>query len=294
MASPIRSLIEREAARPVPPAVMRIAEAAMARHGGERAIVGVLFYGSCFRDGRIDDGMIDLYLLAGDYRTVHRSPVMRFWNRHIPPNVYYIEHALEGRTVRAKYALMTLDGLECRVAADVRNPYFWARFAQPTGIVRAAPEVRDRIVGALLTAVETLHAHGCALSPPEATDEDFWTRLLSATYRTELRAEKIHRTLEIYRADAERFDRIRAALGDRRRVACSAAPWWLRRIEGKLLSVARLIKASFTFQGGPDYLAWKIERHSGVPLELTDWQRRHPLLAAGPVLWRLWRTKAVR
>src|SRR3546814_3014928 len=61
--------------------------------------------------------------------------------------------------------------------------------------------------------------------------------------------------------------------------------WALRRVQGKLLSVARLCKAAFTFQGGAEYLLWKIERHSGVSIALTPWQRRHPLLAS-TVLFR--------
>ena len=42
----------------------------------------------------------------------------------------------------------------------------------------------------------------------------------------------------------------------------------------------RLAKASFTFAGGAEYIAWKINRHAGTSIELKPWQRRHPLLAA--------------
>ena len=56
----------------------------------------------------------------------------------------------------------------------------------------------------------------------------------------------------------------------------------------------RLVKAAFTFDGGPDYLVSKIARHTGVTIELTGWQRRHPVLAAPILLWRLRRDGAVR
>ena len=56
----------------------------------------------------------------------------------------------------------------------------------------------------------------------------------------------------------------------------------------------RLIKASFTFAGGADYIAWKISRHAGVPVEFSAWERRHPILAAPLVLWRLTRQGIVR
>src|SRR3546814_5095664 len=56
----------------------------------------------------------------------------------------------------------------------------------------------------------------------------------------------------------------------------AARIWAMRRVQGKLLSVLRLVKASATFSGGIEYLAWKISRHSGAPLELRPWQRRFP------------------
>jgi hypothetical protein len=72
------------------------------------------------------------------------------------------------------------------------------------------------------------------------------------------------------------------------------ANWMLRRIAGKLWSAIRLVKAAFTFTGGADYLAWKIERHSGHRIELSDWQRRHPIIAGLALLPRLLKRGAVR
>ena len=73
-----------------------------------------------------------------------------------------------------------------------------------------------------------------------------------------------------------------------------ARRWSFRRRQGKLLAALRLIKAAFTFQGGADYLAWKIERHSKVKVELTDWQRRHPILAAITLVPRLYKRGGFR
>jgi hypothetical protein len=39
---------------------------------------------------------------------------------------------------------------------------------------------------------------------------------------------------------------------------------------------------------------WKVKRHSGVVLPVTEWQRRHPLLAAPVLAWRLYRLGAFR
>ena len=53
----------------------------------------------------------------------------------------------------------------------------------------------------------------------------------------------------------------------------------MRTLNGKFVSLMRLIKAVFTFQGGIDYLAWKIKRSSGVDIVIKPWHRKVPLFA---------------
>jgi hypothetical protein len=288
----LEALIEAELLAPSPEAVHAIAAAARERHGD--GIEAVLFYGSCYRDGIVEDRLIDLYLLAESYGSVHTNRLSAWANALVPPNVYYLETTAGGETVRAKYALITTAQLEAKVGRGTDNPYFWARFAQPTGLVWCRDEAtRKRVVDIMRKAVCTTFAAARALTHDMAASEALWTMVFLETYRTELRAEKPHRAAEIYQNAAARYDRITRAL-----IQAGIEPqprsWSKTRRRGKLLSVVRLMKASFTFTAGADYLAWKIERHSGAPIELTDWQRRHPILASPPILWRLLRTKAVR
>jgi hypothetical protein len=70
--------------------------------------------------------------------------------------------------------------------------------------------------------------------------------------------------------------------------------WARRRRAGKALTLVRLAKASATFAGGIDYLAWKINRHAGTDLAIKPWQRRWPLLGAFTLLPRLLKRGAVR
>jgi hypothetical protein len=65
-----------------------------------------------------------------------------------------------------------------------------------------------------------------------------------------------------------------------RRIAQERNRWPGLRRRGKMLTVARLAKAAFTYAGGIDYLAWKVNRHAGTDIKLRDWQRRWPLVAA--------------
>ena len=58
--------------------------------------------------------------------------------------------------------------------------------------------------------------------------------------------------------------------------------------------MVRLAKASFTYAGGIDYLAWKINRHAGTAITIKPWQRRFPLLGAVTLLPALFRSGAIR
>ncbi len=292
----IAEVLAGEFDRPVPPSVQAVAEAARKAYGD--GILAVLFYGSCFRSGEDRGGLVDLYLLAESYRSVHSGWLARLANRLVPPNVYHVECAFEGRRVHAKCALVTLDQFCRRSCERCRNPYFWARFSQPFGLLWVRDEeVRRRIERARIEAIRTTWRAARPLLPGRADPLAIWQRAYRETYRTELRAEKPERARQLVERFADRFTALGRLLEG---VACEVPrrhalrTWRLRRIEGKLLSVLRLLKAAFTFRGGADYLAWKIERHSGVRVELSDWQRRHPVLASLVLGWRLYRRRAFR
>jgi hypothetical protein len=295
-------LIAAENAVAAAPSIIAVADAARRRHGP--GIAAVLFYGSCLRDRDDVGGIVDLYLLADNYHQIHRGPLMRTLNWLLPPNVYYIEAPFEGRTVRAKYALLTLAQFERLVEGRTLQSYFWARFAQPTIMLWArTPAVQERVTRALAVAVATTARATRPLLDPDATRQDVWARAFYEAYRTELRAEAPERGLALYEAFAERYDAITAILFGREGALPVAAPearrqaerkWWRRRVVGKTLSVLRLMKSAFTFEDGATYLAWKIERHSGVSFELTPWQKRHPILASGTLFWRIYRAGGFR
>ncbi len=296
--TPLEATIEAELGAPIPAPVRAAAETARLRHGG--SVCAVLFYGSCLREGCDEGRIVDLYLLADDYAAVHARPLQRWLNRLLPPNVYYLEVPHGTGTVRAKYALVGLAHLERLVRPEVSNPYFWARLAQPVALAWArGPDVRVRVRNIVTRAVATTFEAARPLAGEKADSPEVWERVFAESYRTELRAEPPDRARALVAHDAERYRRIAAALqsgagGPLPSTTAAARRWRRRRLEGKALSVLRLAKASFTFEAGPDYVAWKIRRHTGVPVTLTPWQRRHPLLAAPLLLWRLARRGAVR
>lgn len=274
----LEDLITATLAQPVPREIIAMADHVRANHEG---VVAVLAYGSCLRGVATSESLIDLYVLTSNLIGVSRNAVSRMACAVVPPNVHYAEL---GQT-RAKYAVLPLALFTKWMRAD--NPYFWARFAQPTALVYGAS---PPVVAALSEAVRTMYANARGLG--ETADPlAAWGQGFAATYATELRAETVSRAASIVAANQDYYRKAALLLGD---IAPAPANWPLRRITGKLWSIARLTKAAFTFTGGADYLVWKIERHSGQKIELTNWQRRHPIIAGLTLLPKLLRRGAIR
>ena len=280
-------LVRAELGEPVDVRVIRLAEAIAAKHGA--ASRAVLFYGSCLREAQLDGLMLDFYLIVSDYRAAYGKGWLALANRLIPPNVF----PFEADGLAAKYAVLSEADFHRLNGPETRSVSVWARFAQPSRLVWASDEAaRDRAVAAVARAAPTLL--GSALPPiaPLEDELDLWRRAFALTYSAELRAERKTRSGSVVDADPDRYRRFTAP------AMALAVPgtsgWTRRRIEGKALSVARLAKASATFAGGVDYIAWKINRHAGTQIAIKPWQRRHPLLAAISLLPKLLRSGAIR
>jgi len=172
-----------------------------------------------------------------------------------------------------------------------RNVSVWARFAQPSRLVWAKNELAKALaLDAVAKAAPTLL--GAAGRQAGEHLLDWWRRAFSLTYSAELRAERKARSQSVVDSDPERYRRFGEAAATL--IGSNAGHWGRRRLEGKMLSVLRLAKASATYAGGADYIAWKINRHAGTNFELKPWQKRHPLLAAISLLPRLLKSGAIR
>lgn len=284
--SELRALVAEELSTPVDPRVRDVAEAVAAKHG--EASLAVLFYGSCLREERLNGLMLDFYLIVSNYRTAYDRSWLAVANRLIPPNVFYFEH---GGLV-AKYAVLSEADFHRLNGPESRNVSVWARFAQPARLVWQANEAaRCSAIDAVARAAPTLLRAAGAQQGEEPLD--WWRRAFALTYSAELRAERKGRATSVVDLDPARYERFTAAASAGVRNARQGG-WVCRRLEGKALSVARLAKASLTFAGGADYIAWKINRHAGTDIRLKPWQRRHPLLAGISLLPRLLKSGAVR
>jgi len=291
-------LIFKAGAAPADEDLAALLGALQARYGS--AIKAVLLYGSYTRGAR--DSLVDLYVLLDGYPTVvPRWQVLA--NKLLPPNVYQLE-ASNG--VRCKYALLPLRQFVRRLDRDFHS-YFWARFAQPCALVYLSDEVSGTtLVAGLANAVRRFCVETARAVPAPEQPEKFWEQGLVRTYGCELRSESGFRAKTLIAANEAylvSLARSWAAEGQSQAatdhtinypIYSGAWRWGVRRVVGKALSIARLLKAAFTFNDGFEYLLWKIERHSGVYIEPTPLQRKLPLLFAWPVFWQLYRLGAFR
>ncbi|MEO0426772.1 MAG: hypothetical protein AAF160_04935 [Pseudomonadota bacterium] len=276
--------------RPVPAGFEAMAETLMQRPGAR----AVLLYGAALRRPeealRPGAGPVDFYLLTD-------PSGMGPGGRLLPPTVTFLPEGPNG----AKVAVMSLPAFASRMCRGRIDTTIWARFSQPTRLVRTRDTATaDAVVAAVAEGVRTARwwtAH-LVVGAGEDPSSD-WAALYRHTYGVELRVERGEdRAASVVEADAAWFCELAAlaplpaATPEGRRRA--ARGWAIRRVAGKALNLARLTKAGMTYSGGVAYALAKVERHSGRPVEVSRWQRRWPALAAPLVLWRLWREGRLR
>jgi hypothetical protein len=306
------NFIQTEWNRDVPNSVLTAAQAIKDLYGD--AVDGILFYGSCLRTGEIEDKILDFYVIVDSYKTAYSKRWLGIANQILPPNVFYHEMEVDGITVRSKYAVLSRNDLAFRVSAPCLNVSVWARFCQPCLLIHARNgEIKTLFAEYIANAVRTMLGNLLALKPWMTESRQLWVAAFEETYAAELRSERGGKGLEIYLLDQDRYDTITpVALADmtaeglellgetpktqpaRTDHLGAKFAWFLRRANGKTVSFLRLVKASMTFDGGIDYLAWKIKRHSGVDIEIKPWMRKHPIIAGVVLFWNLRRKGAFR
>ena len=314
------ALLAREHQNPASPAVRTLVDAIRDRHPG--AVVGILFYGSCLRRN-VDEGVHDFYVLVDSYRGAYTKARLRILNQWLPPNVFYVESEDEAGVQRAKYAVISVDDFERMTRPGCLHPYIWARFAQPSLLVYSRDaDSRQRILGTLAQAIKTLVQRLGVFLPARGSTQRYsmaalWQEAFRRTYATELRGEHPETIARLYEADAVRYDAMataallelatdgflenvdvrgnavetrmtsRALLGGRAR-------WRVLHPLAKTIAFVRLLKSATTFGDWLPYILWKVERHSGEPLIVSERQRRHPFIFGWPVFLELLRRGVLR
>jgi hypothetical protein len=320
-----------ELATPVPAAVERVVEAIRGRHGG---VAAVLFYGSCLRRGSLEGVLDFYVLVDGyrcSHRSLLAAALGRLLPPNVfyiecpaePGASAGGPAGPEARALRAKYAVISSRDFSRAASGRRIDCRIWSRFCQPARLVWARDaDARACAEAAVQAATRTAVERMVTWLPGDAPVQRFrpaelWTQAFRETYRAELRGEKAETIDALYAVQSERFDAVAAdalrALvetgslrtfriqegefqveSDPRRRARARRSWRRRRLLAKALATAGLLKTPLTFEGWAAYALWKVERHTGVRIELNERQRRRPILYAAPVLFRLLRQRALR
>jgi hypothetical protein len=290
------------------PDLVPVVDSLIMRFG--ESLDSVMLYGSCLHSAiSLDEGIVDLYVIVDSYYKAYSKRYLANLNAWLAPNVFYLEVPHQGKILRAKYAVISTKDFE-QGARYWFHPYIWARFAQPSRLLYCRDDsVRERIYAALAHSVVTFLKSGVpALEAGVLDVEEIWTRCLTLTYAAELRAEKETRAHHLAQANLNALIRLTEVAAptlpnilekqDNGKYRCLTTPetqrqalwrWRLRRWQGRILSILRLSKATLTFSNSVQYAAWKIERHTGVRVEMTPMLRRHPILWGLTVAWQLLR-----
>lgn len=271
-------------------------------------VQAMVYYGSSLRELDNSEKMLDFYVLVDSYRKTHGTGPRALINRFIPPAVYYLEHTSDDGTMSTcKYSILSLSEFEKRCSSRAFLSQVWGRFSQPCAVLWSKNEtVLQRVWAARVVAVETMANATAPLLDGKATASELWGRGFYESYRTELRPESsTGRSEEIVARFADRYAAISEGLyGPPNDDGEFTLPtdgktrmkrnWFFRRILGKPAAAIRILLSAATFDGGIDYIARKVENHSGVKLDPTPAQRKHPVLHSPVLFWKIWRKGAFR
>ncbi|GIW42599.1 MAG: hypothetical protein KatS3mg076_3176 [Candidatus Binatia bacterium] len=312
VSSELVELVSRELQEPVPEGAMVLARSLVRADAERGAIDAILFYGSNFRRRDDREGVLDFYVLVRGYGAYYGRLALAFANWLLPPNVFYVEQSRDGETLRAKYAVVSVEKFRRSVSERAFHPYFWARFSQPCALLYARDaQARRTVTVALAEAVRTFVVRSLPLVPEEFSSRELWVAGFRASYGTELRSEREDVAEKLFAAAPARYrevtglvapaaglerlgaDRFRSRLS---RLARSRGRWaWRARAWlGKGLSLLRILKGWVTFRGGVDYVLWKIERHSGIRADRKLLEGRFRIVGLARVFWDLFRRGAFR
>jgi hypothetical protein len=315
--SPPEALREAVAARIRPPAPRPDAVAvarAVAQAGGD-AVRSIVFFGSRKTRAHPDAySAYDLFVVLSAYTPFYRALRDGGRLRHPPalgatlnawlaPNQVSVPVILEdGSRVLAKCAVVTEATLR-RATSRARQDHFMAgRLFQPTELLYAAGAEAEQ---AALEAIVSAHALTFEwVRPwlPARFDVAVYCRtLLRVSYAGEIRPEPEGRAEALWLAQEDYLRPVYAAF-----LAALAADGELREAGGgeyalarpstfgerlrsrlyfrrsMLRATARWAKYVVTFEDWLEFLLRKVRRHSSRPVELTERERRLPLIFLWP------------
>jgi hypothetical protein len=277
------------------------------------ATVALLHYGSHAQSaGTGPDSAWDFFVIVDEYGPAYRAlaaalphgfPARRgaFLNRLLPPNVISVTASDAGDARVAKCCVLSVGDLARACSPRPADHFVRARLFQRTHLVWARDAAgRARVSDAIASARWETFAWGRPFLPPRFDARAYGRTLLAVSYAGEIRPEAVQHvdvlldaqggtlmpmfeTLLSYLAARGALVRIGEGYRDPRPPGAPARAFaraWFGW--SKVRATLRWLKYVALYDDWLDYVVRKVERRSGVRLELTERERRWPLVFLWP------------
>jgi len=322
-ASPLARAVAEQALSPSDDPALDAAVRRLAAAAGP-ALVGLVFFGS-LRTGAARANAFsahDAFVIVEDYRgfyealsraglTGKRPGLMALVSRWLPPTQYSLR--FEGLGIHFKAAVLRYDTYRRETSRHRRDHFCIGRLCQPTRILHwRDQDARGHLREGLVSAHRETWRWSRPWLPPTFDARAYGLSALRTSMRWEVRPEPAGRADALWAAqEGLQVPVFEALLGELAEggevVAVPGEPGRFAptrpvgRAERARLqayfrrsivrSTSRWLKHVVTFEGWLDYIARKASRHGGEPIELTERERRWPLVFLWGRAFRYLRTK---
>lgn len=268
----------------------------------------VIFFGSRLLDTSPSQySAADMFFVVDDYPRFYRDArdhvagpkrLMAWLNRLLPPNVIYLPTAA-GAGIKG--FIISWRGFRRAMGPRARDHFCQGRLSQQIGILHERDEETGREVRALLETGRNRTLQWVPVyAAPTFDAAEFCRTMLTVSYAGEVRPESPGRVNEVFSAQQEALIALYTPVlesgvrdgtlhHEGQRYAASRSPtardrrrWRWYFAHSKVRATLRWMKYVVTFSGWPDYIAHKLERRTGMHVELTERERRWPWLFAWP------------
>ncbi|MFQ5512139.1 MAG: hypothetical protein ACE5EO_09845 [Candidatus Krumholzibacteriia bacterium] len=282
-------------------------------------LVAVILFGSRLLGTSPDaHSAADLFVVVDEYEQFYRdvgrrlparrrASIMAALNRALPPNIISVRDPGDLRA-GTKCFVTSHDDLVTALSGEARDHFCRGRMMQQFQIIHSrsvedGARLEERLLDARCLTLDWVPLY----LPRTFSVLDYCRRMLEVSYAGEIRPESRSRVAEVFEAqrhylilsytrvleDAVSRGRLERAGGLYRLPAPPTARtrlrWRLFFIRSKTRATLRWSKYMLTFDDWLDYIVRKVERRTGLRLELTPNERRFPILLLWPRVWHVFR-----
>lgn len=302
---------------PRDPVLEHLASALAEAGGGQ--VSAILLYGSHLQASAPDRwSAYDFIVVVEAYRPFYRSLRAAGYLRRpawlvtglshvLPPNLIAFDPGRSDEAI-AKCAVFTDSHFRRALSFHAPDHFLKGRVAQRIALAWAkAPEVEAWVRKALAEARGDVPRWVRPYLPPVFDEETFAETMLQVSYGAEIRPEHPDRVSQVFRAQKPALMEVArtslAAAEEMGFVHREGGGWAYADPAGplarlgrstyfvwsKVRATARWAKYVFTFDEWLDYIGRKLERRAGMKIEISERERRWPLLFLWPKVFRVLR-----